>query len=336
MSGALIVHHVGPGVSVQDPGRPGFLVQGLSRGGAADRLALAEGAALLGQSFAAAALEMAGYGGTFEAAGDMRIALTGAPMTATIDGEAVVWNASHALYAGQRISIGAVQSGMFGYLHVGGGVATKAILGSRSRHLAAGIGAQIAPGDRLAIGNDPAPERAGLRITPRARFSGGIVRIVQSPQTALFPPVDRTRFEQTVFTRTPHGNRQGVQLAMDAAPFQAEGQLSIISQTIVPGDIQMTGDGTPFVLLPECQTTGGYPRIGTVIPADLPIVAQAGIGAPLQFRFLTLAQALETWRTDDQLVADLRRGVEPLIRDPKDIRDLLGYQLIGGMVDAKA
>ena len=82
MSRTLIVHQAGPTLSVQDLGRPGYMAFGLSQGGAADRLALAEGAALLGQDPEFAALEMAGIGGNFEASQDIRIALTGAPMTA--------------------------------------------------------------------------------------------------------------------------------------------------------------------------------------------------------------------------------------------------------------
>jgi allophanate hydrolase len=124
MTRALIVHRAGPGVSVQDKGRPGYLAFGLSRGGAADRLALAEGAALLGQSDTLAALELPGMGGEFEATEDMRIALTGAPMRASIEGERVVWNASHMLPRGARLSIGAVEAGAYGYLHLGGGIAT--------------------------------------------------------------------------------------------------------------------------------------------------------------------------------------------------------------------
>ena len=95
MTRALIVHACGPGVTVQDAGRPGYLGYGVSRGGAADRLALAEGAALLAQSGALAALELAGMGGEFEAGEDLRIALTGAPMRASLDGRRLAWHASH-------------------------------------------------------------------------------------------------------------------------------------------------------------------------------------------------------------------------------------------------
>ena len=120
MTGALILHEVGPAVSLQDLGRPGHVAQGLTRGGAMDRLALHEGAALLGRSVAAA-IEMIGMGGTFEATRSCRIALTGAPMQATLDGAPLSWHASHELPQGATLRLGGVRQGAIGYLHVGGG-----------------------------------------------------------------------------------------------------------------------------------------------------------------------------------------------------------------------
>ena len=104
---------------------------------------------------------------------------------------------------------------------------------------------------------------------------------------------------------------------------------------MVAGDIQMTGDGAPFVLLPECQTTGGYPRIATVLPDDLPMVAQAGQGVALNFRFVERADAVAAHRPLNQRYADLKRSLQPLLRDPHDIRDLLSYQLISGVVSGE-
>lgn len=94
-------------------GRPGYLAYGLSRGGAADRLAIAEGAALLGQSEMLSALELVGMGGEFEATRDLRIALTGAPMEAIMGDTPLQWNASHLLPAGERLFIGAVETGVY-------------------------------------------------------------------------------------------------------------------------------------------------------------------------------------------------------------------------------
>ena len=189
----------------------------------------------------------------------------------------------------------------------------------------------MAAGDRLPAGADPGGP-VGLGLEPRPRFSGGRIRIVPSAQTGLFTAAERTRFAATDFVRDARGNRQGVRLAHEGAPFSAEGGLSILSEVVVPGDIQMTGDGIPYVLLPECQTMGGYPRIGTVVPDDLAQVAQAPAGARLRFDFVDPAEALaELRRTAAGRAADLRRRIRPLVRDPATIPDLLSYQLVSGV-----
>ncbi|NVK16105.1 MAG: biotin-dependent carboxyltransferase family protein [Rhodobacteraceae bacterium] len=331
MTGTLTVLRAGPGVTVQDLGRPGWLEYGVSRGGAADRQALAEGAALLGQGADLAAVEMAGMGGEFQADSDLRIALTGAPMRAIIDGAAVAWNASHLLPAGARLAIGAAQSGSYGYLHVGGGIQTPEHLGARSAHLAAGIGTLLAEGDGLQTGPDSG-RTTGLGLAADDRFEGGTVRVVASLQTALFPEAELKRFEQTAFHRGARGNRMGVALECNGEGFRPEAARTVVSEVITPGDIQVAGDGTPYVLLSECQTTGGYPRIGTVVPSDLPRLAQATAGAALQFRFIALEEAAALEQAEAERRERLRSLCVPLVRDPRTIPNLLSYQLISGAI----
>ncbi|MEO0745361.1 MAG: urea amidolyase [Pseudomonadota bacterium] len=328
---ALRVHQVGPGVAVQDFGRPGYLAKGLTRGGAADLLAVHEGAALLRQSPDRAVLEMVGTGGTFEATEDTVIALTGAAMTASIDGAAVVWNASHALPAGASLVIGPTREGTYGYLHVSGGFATEPVLGARATHQSTGLGALVARGDALPMGN--ATATPGMTLPRDARFNGGQVRIVPSMQTGDFSVETRERFENTVFQRDPRANRQGVRMDSDQG-FSNPDQLSVVSEVIVPGDIQIAGDGAPFVLLAESQTTGGYPRIGTVLPCDLPRVVQAPTGAELRFAFVTLDEGIAVQARADAAWSALGKAVHPLVRDPADMQDLLSYQLVGGVVSA--
>ena len=309
MSAELHVLACGPGVTVQDAGRPGWLAQGVSLGGAADRLALAEGAALLGQSPELACLEMAGLGATVTVNAPLRIALTGAPMQAMLDGAPLRWNAVHALPAGAELRIGAVRSGVYGYLHVGGGIATDLLLGSRAAHLTAGLA---------------------------DRMQGGPLDILPLPQTALFDADTCARLEATPFTRDARGNRQGVRLHHEGAGFTGIGQLSVLSEIIQPGDIQMTGDGTPYILLADCQTTGGYPRIATVAPYDLPRVAQAAPGTPFSLRFVAAEAARVRYEGLAEATQRLRRAVAPLRRDPAEMADLLSYGLIDGVVDALA
>lgn len=334
MSGLKILR-IGPAASVQDMGRPGLLGQGVSQGGAADPLALAEGAALLAQAPTLAALEMGGMGGEFLATGALRIALTGAPMVATLEGEALAWNASHQMAAGQRLSIGAARRGTYGYLHLGGGIASDVMLGARAVHLMAGLGQGAQAGDLLPAGNDPG-QMVGYTLVAEDRFDGGEIRIVESFQSQLFGPDVRTRFAATEFRRGSRGNRMGVEMVSDGDGFAADGQLNILSEVILPGDVQMTGDGKPFVLLRECQTTGGYPRIGTVLPCDLPRVAQAQAGAGFRFRWVSLEDGLAIQAASDAAWARLPASCTPLVRDPGGIRDLLSYQLISGAVSADA
>jgi len=330
VSRALHVHRAGPGITVQDLGRPGYLAFGLSRGGAIDRLALYEGAALLGQDPGLAALEMAATGGVFEAGAAMRIALTGAPMRTRIDGAAVAWNASHLLPAGARLEIGAAEAGLHGYLHLGGGIATDPVLGARAAHLAAGIGAPLAAGDTLPVGLDPGHE-TGLALAPEDRVSGGEIRVIAGHQTHMFPEDEVERFGATRFTRDARGNRMGVRLAPEGEGFASRAGLSVLSEAIVPGDIQIGGDGAPFVLLAECQTTGGYPRIGAVLPCDLPRIAQAAPGAVMRLRFVAHDAALADERRDAEARRSLHRHLTRLVRDPQELRDLLSRQLISGV-----
>jgi allophanate hydrolase len=325
----LVVLRAGPGVTVQDLGRPGLLSQGVSRGGAIDTLALAEGAALLGQTASSAAIEIAGSFVQLTATHACRIALTGAPMRALCDGRALLWHASHAIPSGARIDLSG-SAGGYSYLHVGGGIATDIILGARSAHLAAGIGRMLRAGDTLPTGHDRGGQ-TGLRIDPLPRFDGGALRMVESLQTALFPAQERERLTATVFTKDARANRMGQKLLPQGAGFGSVAGLSVLSDTVVPGDVQIAGDGAPFVLLAECQTTGGYPRIGTVIPCDLPRLAQTPVGAALRFCFVPLAEAVALEHADRAVRGRLRQRVTPALRNPRDMADLLSYQLIDGV-----
>ena len=157
MTRALTIHTASPGVTVQDKGRTGFLAQGLSRGGAVDLLALAEGAALLGQPDTCAVLGTGGRCGRAECvAGYARGFDRGQICAPRWTGTPLVWGASHALPQGVRLEISPSRGG-FGYLHVGGGLEPADILGTASAHLAAGIGRAVQAGDTIAVGRRPWP-----------------------------------------------------------------------------------------------------------------------------------------------------------------------------------
>jgi allophanate hydrolase len=235
------------------------------------------------------------------------------------------------LQPGQRLSIGAATAGVFGYLTFAGGIDIAPRLGSRSPQLGAGLGAALTAGAHLPLGHDGAPETGARVLRCDNRFEGGTLRYISGPQTGLFNAETRARFDRTNFIRSPSGNRQGVALDFDGAAFVAQAADGLASDFIQEGDIQMTGAGHPFVLLAECQTIGGYPRIGTVLDCDIPKIAQAPAGVGLRFAHVTLAEADRIAAAQAELLQNLRRQTTDLIRDPRMIPDLLSYQLISGV-----
>ena len=331
MTATLTIVSAGPLLTVQDMGRPGRIGVGLSPGGAMDRLALLEGAALLGQPRACAAIEMAGIGGKFRCNAPLRFALTGARMSARIDDAPLRWDASHLLLPGQTLTIGGAVAGTYGYLTPAGGIEGDLTLGSRAAHLSVGIGRPLAAGDGLPLGRDVTPDRPQHALSPQDRLTGGTLRIMPGPQTALFDATTRDRLATTAFHRSPRANRTGVPLVHDGAAFAPIDRAGPVSDFIVSGDVQITGDGTPYLMLAECQTIGGYPRIGTVIAADLPRAAQAQPTTPLRFAWITTEAADAALLADAPTLAALTAAAQPLIRDPADMPDLLSYQLIGGV-----
>ena len=126
-----------------------------------------------------------------------------------------------------------------------------------------------------------------------------------------------------------------MKLAHTGSGFSTPNQLKIMSDMIIPGDIQMTGSGQPFVLLPDCQTMGGYPRIGCIIPPDLPAIAQLKTGRTVKFKFISRDEANSIASKDLKCLEIIKeRCLEP-IRDPQNMADLLNFNLIDGAVWAK-
>ena len=328
----LLLHQIGPNASLQDLGREGYLRFGLSRGGAMDRLALLEAAALLGQGLDIAAIELPSAPVTLSVDAPQRVALTGAPMLAEAGGRSLQWGASHLLEAGEALSLRPTGRGLYGYIAFGGGIETDLTLGRRSTHFTGGLGRALAAGDVLPLGADNKPSAPPRKLAADNRFDGGRIRFVTGPQTGLYSAETLAAFTATRFVKSSHANRQAAKLDHQGAPFAADGQLGVVSEVIVPGDIQMTGAGEPFVLLAEHQTMGGYPRIGAVIGQDIARVAQASAGVELWFEQISLEEADRLYTPENELLRRIRDASEPLLRDPREMNGLLGYQLISGMI----
>lgn len=302
---SLIALSPGPFVSVQDLGRPGWQRHGIVAGGAMDPLAFAEGSALLdANSKTATALEFIAPGGCYTVkGGPVRFALTGAIMTATLNDKPLKWATSFWITPGDILDLrpsSQTHSGVWGYLHAGGGFDVPQLFESRATHITAGFGGHegrcLRSGDRLPIGKDQSLTQGGDHLTglslPLRDFcKSGDIRVLPGPQFHLFSEELRERFLRTEFRISPARNRMGTRLDFEGEPFRTKTALTEPSDAVSSGDIQCTGQGVPIVLLAEHQPTGGYPRIATVITADLAKVAQCPIGTPIRFRLVDISEA---------------------------------------------
>ena len=327
----LRILSISPTAIIQDRGRQGLLRFGVSPGGAMDAYALAEGQALLGNAADDAALEMAGHGGSFRAEGEVWVSLTGAPMQASLNGRVVEWRQSLHLRDGDTLRIGATVMGVYGYLHVAGGFQTEVVLNARSTHVRAGFGHLPKAGDLLPAGLVP-PKPVPLALPRPEYFDQRQIRAIWGPQSHLFDDAERSRFAAAQFGVSDKRDRMGMQIIPDYPPFHGDSGLSIASDATLPGDIQIIGNGTPAVLLADRGPTGGYPRIATVITADIAALAQISSGERFAISIVDRQEAVGALLEYRRTIGALPGMAEPVLRDPRDMADLLSYNLIDGAI----
>ncbi len=336
MTAALEIIAPGPLTTVQDRGRNGWLRYGVPGSGALDCCALAVANVLVGNRPDAGALEMTLAGATLAVRGAaLRIAVAGADMPLAIDGAAAARDRSYTLAPGAVLRIGTAPRGARAYLAVAGGFAIAPVFGSVATHLRAGIGGcdggALKAGMVLPVAG-PAP--AG----PERRFAGAMprsphIRVVLGPQDDYFTEQAAATLAAAEFTVTPRADRMGLRLAGPALS-HAKG-FNIVSDGIAPGSIQVPGDGQPIILLADRQTTGGYPKIATVISADLPTLGQMRPGDRIRFEAVGLAAAVAARRALLAWIEALPQRAVPITRALESER-LLGANLISGVTDGSA
>ncbi|MEM1431188.1 MAG: biotin-dependent carboxyltransferase family protein [Pseudomonadota bacterium] len=329
--GALEVLSCGPGLTVQDAGRTGYLRFGVPTAGAMDRAALALANALVGNAPEAAALELPFLGATFRMrSGATVIGAAGAGAVLAIN-EIPVPAASAALVrAGDRVAVSPACGGVYTYLAIAGGIAVAPEMGSRSSHMRTGFGpAQLAAGDHVPLA-DEAGSEAALRYIGAAAPGDGPIRVVPGPQDSHFGEGVWAAFLGAAFRVSARSDRMGLRLDGPRLP-SARGH-DIVSEGVVPGSIQVPGDGQPIVLGRDCQTTGGYPKIATVISADLGRLAQFPPGAEIRFRTVSADEAIEAARSLADWVAALPGGMRSARTEPAE---LTRHNLISGITDAR-
>ncbi len=327
----LRIARLSPGASIQDGGRIGYRRFGVTQGGAMDPFALAEGQALLSNSHDAAALEMTMNGGRFQCEGSLSVACTGAEMSVSVNGHFRPWRQVIQLQDGDELELGSSIDGIYSYLHLASGIESQRVLGSRSAHEQADLGRVPQAGEWLDSVKQGIRAK-GLTLPRPEYFSERVIRIMKGAQSHLFSDDDFCVLTESEFRVTSERNRVGIRLASSAGAFNAELGTTLASDAIVPGDIQVAADGVAAVLLADSQPIGGYPRIATVISTDLHKLAQMQTGTVFRMELVGRDEAVAALKQYRIRVAELKRKLVPAVRNPSEIKDLLAYSLIAGVV----
>ena len=298
--GSIVVVTPGLFTTIQDLGRPGHRAAGVPLSGAADPASLRIANRLVGNRDAAAALELTLLGPDLRFEEDAVIALTGAVFPGLPSHTAVQ------VRAGDTLSLGHATIGCRGYLAVAGGIDVALVLGSRSTFSPARLGGlrgmPLVAGDALPVGGDRGVPSPPARPAAARSAAGAItLRTIPGEQ---FGSVGAALWSIT-HTTSSRSDRMGVRF--DGPPLgDAAAGGSLPSVAVLPGTVQLPPEGKPIVLLADAQTIGGYPVIGHVIAADLPLLAQLRPGDPVRWQPCTIDEAHRAWR---DAARDL--GMEP-------------------------
>jgi biotin-dependent carboxylase-like uncharacterized protein len=323
-SAGLTVLRPGMLASVQDLGRPGHRQLGICPGGALDTLALTIANRLAGNPDGAAGLELTMGGCEIRFEIPTRIAIAGDDFGATLDGVPLWPCWSLPVAAGQVLKLAganrsALKAGLRTWLAVAGGIEVPLVLGSRSTDLKAGFGGHqgraLKKGDKLALGT-PALDAQQLARRPfgvrgpdpgRGGDGATVLRVMPGPEFEQFTIASREALWGGSWRLTPQSNRMGSRL--EGFELKRRRAVDMLSSGVIPGTIQVPPSGQPIILMGDAQTTGGYPRIGVVIRADLWKLAQAPLNGRLRLLQVDSAQALAAWDERRRYLSQVAQGL---------------------------
>ena len=306
--------------TVQDLGRTGSLRFGVGTAGAMDQLALSVGNLLLGNAPGAAGIEIPVFPFQARFTADCAFALTGADGSATLDGVPLMpWWVQQAR-AGQVLSLGlpVAGSGSRAYLALAGGLDVPEVLGSRSTQLRGSFGGQqgraLKQGDVLNAGAPGLQRDVDFGVVPPAvalplQVDGlAAIRVLPAAEYLNYQPASRDAFWAGTWKITAQSDRYGFRL--QGEPLLPMAPMEIRSHGIVPGVIQVPPGGQPIVQMRDAQPSGGYPKFGTVIEADLWRLGQAAAGSRVRFVETTYDEAVAALAASQAWLDEVHRLVE--------------------------
>ena len=297
--------------SVQDLGRTGFREFGVSTSGALDSFALRVANLLVGNDAAAAGLEITLGGLQLRFEDERIVAWCGGEFDVRIGSQALPAGHVAHLRAGDELKVGRAQTGCRCWLAISGGIDVPVVLGSRSTDLRANFGGLegrvLHDGNVVLLGAqsgssafakataDKSPPATGISswtaphdwASPAHRHPN--LRFVRGVDWNRFDDVTIQRFTIHEFSVSPDSDRMGVRL--NGPELKREAETDLISEAVAPGTIQVPPSGKPILLLGDCQTIGGYPKIAHVITVDLGIAAQLRAGDGVRFFEVSIQDA---------------------------------------------
>jgi antagonist of KipI len=312
--------------TVQDLGRLGYRESGVGSGGAADAHALSVANLLVGNEPSAAGLEITAGHVRIRHSGDRLVAWCGGAYLVQAGDAAVPPGRAAFVRAGEEISV-APHGGARAWLAISGGIDVPPVLGSRSTDLRSGFGGlagrALADGDVLPLG---AASSLALRLSARLRDSrvayfgasaawsapakgARLLRIVRGADWTRFDSDAHRALATGAYEVTTESDRMGVQLTGPELKRHDDGA-DLVSEAVVPGTVQVPPSAQPILLLADCQTIGGYPKIAHVITVDLPIAAQLRPGDHLRFVEVRLADAQRLLRYRQRDLEWFRTGLQ--------------------------
>ncbi|WDF69852.1 biotin-dependent carboxyltransferase family protein [Sphingobacterium oryzagri] len=301
--------------TIQDLGRFGFQRFGMVVGGAMDGLAWRLGNMILHNNENAAALECTTIGPSLHFEQTQLIAITGADLSARLDGVPIACWKPILVTAGSVLSFGKPVSGCRAYICFQNGLDIPQVMHSQSTYLKAKIGGwqgrALQKGDRIDFckpyGN--AALQINWRLSPQlyTDLSRTNIRVIKGPQFEDFSKESVEQFFSESFDITAMSDRMGYRLA--SAPLRLAHSTELLSSAVTFGTVQVPPEGQAIVLMADRPTTGGYPILAQVASVDLSLLSQKQAGDALRFELISLAEAQRLLRTQERQLLQVKRSI---------------------------
>ena len=290
------ISFAGPLVTFQDIGRPGNMRYGVSASGPMDIVSFEAANAVLGNDTKQTAIEISLGGLILQChEGSITLAITGGDFLIEYQGQKISSWTVLTLQKGERLSVRAGKSGSWAYLAFSGKLNVKDWLNSSSTHSTSGfVGGVLKTGQKFTLTDASNQEnRIGPILKPNF-YTNDLIHAVLGPQDQYFMNTAIKIFSNSIFKVSDNYDRMGMQLT--GPKLELKSALSIPSEPVVKGSIQVSGDGIPTILLADHQTTGGYPKIATVISSDINRLVQFRSNQSVKFVLINSNEALQKTR----------------------------------------